>query len=125
MGFLACLGLFACTPAPAPEAASSAVAQISPERSAALGSAYEALSPGDKSTLDALLDDPEASLLTVAGSANDAFWTLLVAEGWGRPVEVEAQILEALPAARGFGFAPGGRDKAAEWLRNHKAQQPI
>ncbi|MEM6624619.1 MAG: hypothetical protein AAF674_20540 [Pseudomonadota bacterium] len=64
-------------------------------------------------------------MLTVAGSANDAFWSFLVAVGWGLPVQVEAQILQALPAARGFGFAPGGRDKVAEWLRNHKAQKPI
>ena len=62
--------------------------------------AYRALSEGDRSTLAAVLHQENAALLTVANSANDRFWLLMVREGWAVAAPVDAQISAQLPSAR-------------------------
>ena len=65
-----------------------------------LAAAYEAMSPGDKSTLHAIANKPSASLMTTRGSPNDVFWTLLSSVGLSKPGTPNKELTEALPTIR-------------------------
>lgn len=79
---------------------------------------WQALSAGDQSTLPRALSSGEAVLMTVAGSANDAFWSELVARGWMRRVDPPEGLP---PETRTYAITPDGRRPLAKFLTANPA----
>jgi hypothetical protein len=78
------------------------------------------LKPSELSVLRATLDTPGSQIATVAGTANDAFWTTMVERGFAKEMTLEIGPIEGLPdfRPRSFALTEHGRAVVADLLRD-------